>query len=279
MTDTAAPILVTTDAPGTATVTLHRPHRRNAWTVPMQKAYYDALEALRDDPDVRAIVVTGANGSFCPGADTEALSTYSETGTTNPDAASIAQPEWYPATYPKPLIAAVEGMCAGVGLAQALMCDLRISTPGARFTTAFTRRGLPPMHGMDVLLSRVAGPAHATDLLLTGRTFEGADALRLGVVSELSDTPLARALTIAEELAAHCSPTSIATMKDRLSRGWLDRLRESIVEVDAILPNFLGSNDFREGVAGFLERRPPRFAGLPAASATPTTTETPRRES
>lgn len=147
MTDTAAPILVTTDAPGTAAITFHRPHRRNAWTVPMPKAYYDALEALRDGPEVRAIVAIGANGSLCPGADTDALTTYSDTGTTNPEAASIATPEWYPATYPKPLITAVEGMCAGVGLAQALMCDIRIRTPGARFTTAFTRVACLPCTG------------------------------------------------------------------------------------------------------------------------------------
>jgi enoyl-CoA hydratase/carnithine racemase len=132
---------------------------------------------------------------------------------------------------------------------------------------------------MDVLPARATEAANATALLVTGRTFDGVEALRSGVVSELSDTPQARAPAIAEDLAAHCPPTSMATMKDRLSRGWLDHPRDSIVEVDATLPDFLGSADFREGVSSFLERRPPRFAGLSAdTTATPHTTEAHRTE-
>ncbi len=252
-------LLVTRERPGTATVTFHRPHRHNAWTVPLQRAYFAALDDLAHDPDVRAIVVRGAEGTFCPGADTEALQVYSDTGTTNPEMALIEQPEWFAATVPVPIIAAVEGMCAGVGLAQALLCDLRIAAPDARFTTAFARRALPPMHGMVPLLSRVAGDAAASDLLLTARTFDGTEALRLGVVGEVADDPHARALDLAEELATRCAPDSLATIKQHLQAPWLDRIADAVETVDATLDDVLSSAAFREGIAAFVERRRPQF--------------------
>ncbi|MTB88099.1 enoyl-CoA hydratase/isomerase family protein [Aeromicrobium senzhongii] len=255
-------IVLTRDRPGTGTITLNRPHRRNAWTVPLQRAYFGALEELTADPDVRAIVVTGAGGTFCPGADTQALQVYSDTATTNPEMATIEQPEWFTLTVPKPVIAAISGMCAGVGLAQALMCDLRITAPDTRFTTAFARRALPPMHGMGPLLARAAGESVAADLLLTARTFDGVEAHRLGVVNEISDAPLERALDLAAELAATCAPSSLATIKAHLVAPWLDRVRDATESADATLDDVLGSADFREGLASLLERRPPRFPPL-----------------
>lgn len=262
MTETTGIVVVTRDRPGTATVTLNRPERRNAWTVPLQRAYFRALEDLVADPDVRAIVVTGAGGTFCPGADTDALQTYSDTGTTNPEMATIEQPEWFPLLVPKPIVAAIGGMCAGVGLAQALMCDLRIAAPDTRLTTAFAKRALPPMHGMGPLLARAAGDAAASDLLLTARTFDGAEAQRLGVVNETDPDPLGRALDLAEQIAATCAPSSLADIKRRLVAPWLDRVREDVESVDATLDEALSSPDFREGLASLLERRPPRFPPL-----------------
>jgi enoyl-CoA hydratase/carnithine racemase len=247
---------------GVAIITLHRPERRNAWTVEMQAAYYDALASASADPDVRVVVVTGAGGSFCPGADTQALDTYSQTGTTNPLAAQIEHPEWFPSTVPKPMIAAVEGPCAGIGLVQALMCDLRVVAPDARLSTAFVRRGLPAMHGGEWLLERIAGAATAHELLLTGRTFGGAEALRLGVAHEAVDAPLTRALELAHDMATRCSPASMAHIKQRLWTSRSRTLDETVVEVDAVLDDFLSSDDFREGVASFVERRTPHFRGL-----------------
>ncbi len=247
---------------GIAIVTLDRPERRNAWTVEMQAAYYEALAAASADADVRVIVVTGQDGSFCPGADTQALDTYTQTGTTNPLAAQIEQPEWFPSTVPKPMIAAIEGPCAGIGLVQALMCDIRIAAPDARMSTAFVRRGLPAMHGGEWLLERIAGASTAHELLLTGRTFDGAEAQRLGVVHEAIDAPLARALELARDVAARCSPTSMAHVKERLWTSRARTLDQTVVEVDAVLDDFLSSEDFREGVASFVERRTPHFRGL-----------------
>lgn len=252
-------VVVRRDRPGTATVVLNRPHRHNAWTVPLQSAYFDALQTLDAAPDVRAIVVVGANGTFCPGADTDALQTYSRTGTTNPEMELIEQPEWFSTTVSTPIIAAIEGMCAGVGLAQALMCDVRVAAPSARFSTAFARRALPPMHGMGTLLVRAAGDAVAAELLLTARTFTGDQAARLGVVTEVADDPLTRALDLATELATWCAPSSMAAIKQRLNTPWIPRLRDDITSVDATLPRVLGSADFAEGVASFLERRQPAF--------------------
>lgn len=247
---------------GVAVLTLHRPERRNAWTVSMQAEYFDALQQCADEPAVRVIVLTGAGGAFCPGADAAALTTYAETGRTNPLAATIEQPEWFPTTVPKPIVAAIEGPCAGVGLAQALMCDLRVAAPDARFSTAFSRRGLPAMHGAEWLLERAAGASVAHDLLLTARTFSGLEAAQYGVVNETHQNPLDRALEIARDMAENCSPTSMAQLKDRL---WTSRdrtLSQAVCHADAVVEEFLASADFAEGISSFLQRRRPSFAGV-----------------
>lgn len=263
-----APVLVEiTD--GTGIVTLNRPERRNAWTVAMQGAYYAALEELGASARVRAIVVTGAAGSFCPGADVEALTTYTETGTTNPLAADIEQPEWFPATVPKPMIAAIEGPCAGIGLVQALMCDLRLAAPDARLSTAFVRRGLPAMHGGEWLLERLVGAGVAHDLLLTGRTIDGREAHRLGVVTECADDPLERAVRIAAEMVERCSPAAMAHVKRQLWTTHRRTLADSVSAVDEVVDEFLSSADVAEGVRSFVERRTPRFDGLAAATPFP----------
>lgn len=254
--------VLTDHADGVFVITLNRPERRNAWTVGMQAGYYEALAAAAADAEVRVIVVTGAGGSFCPGADTQALTTYTETGTTNPLADEIVQPEWFPSTIPKPMIAAISGPCAGIGLVQTLMCDIRIAAPDARMSTAFARRGLPAMHGGEWLLERIAGAAVAHELLLTGRTFDGTEALRLGVVHETATQPLDRAMELARDMAEHCSPTSMAHIKERLWTSQTRTLDTTVTEVDAILDDFLSSEDFREGVASFTERRAPRFRGI-----------------
>ncbi len=255
------PVLVSRDG-DVCVITLNRPERKNAWTVGMQGAYYGALAAASADPEVYSIVVTGAAGSFCPGADTQALTTYTETGTTNPLAAEIVQAEWFPSTIRKPIIAAIDGPCAGIGLVQALMCDIRITAPDARFSTAFARRGLPAMHGGEWLLDRIAGASVAHELLLTGRMFDGTEAHRLGVVNETTPDPLARALQLAHDIAINCSPTSMAHIKQRLWTSRERTLEQTIVEVDGVLDDFLSSDDFREGITSFQERRSPTFRGL-----------------
>lgn len=265
-----SPVLVDVDRrPGVGVVTLNRPERRNAWTVAMQSGYYAALAELSASPEVRAIVVTGAAGSFCPGADVEALTVYTETGTTNPLAADIEQPEWFPATVPKPMVAAIEGPCAGIGLVQALMCDVRVAAPDARLSTAFVRRGLPAMHGGEWLLERLVGAGVAHELLLSGRTVDGSQADRLGVVTECADDPLERALQIAQDMAERCSPAAMAHVKRQLWSTHRRTLAASVSAVDEVVDDFLSSADVAEGVRSFVERRTPRFAGLAAATPFP----------
>lgn len=138
-------------------LTLNRPERRNAWTIGLQRRYYGLLADCVADPAVRCIVVTGAGNTFCPGADTDELQVYTRTGDFNPEAATIEQPDWYPMTIPKPMIAAINGACAGFGLVQTMMCDIRIAVPGAKMTTAFARRGLPALHASSYLLPRLIG--------------------------------------------------------------------------------------------------------------------------
>ncbi|MDG2111916.1 MAG: enoyl-CoA hydratase-related protein [Actinomycetota bacterium] len=248
-------------ADGVATLTLNRPHRKNAWTIEMQALYYGLLEQCEGDDEVRAIVVTGAGNSFCPGVDTEALQEYSDTGDFNPDADAITQPDSYPFDVRKPLIAAINGACAGFGLVQALMCDVRIGAAGARMSTAFARRGLPALHGVAWLLPRLVGTSRATELILSGRTFLCDEAAEIGLLHQLvpADEVLATAQAYAADLVTNCSPTSWVNMKAQLRLSDHQTLEESIEEGLGREKIALSSADFAEGIMSFVERRPPRF--------------------
>ena len=252
------------DADGVALLTLNRPHRRNAWTVPLQRRYYGRLQECVEDGAVRCIVVTGAGESFCPGADTDELQVYTQTGDFNPEMAEIAQPDWYPMTVPKPMIAAINGAAAGFGLVQSMMCDVRLAVPGARLSTAFARRGLPALHSSSYLLPRLIGASRATELLVSGRTFTTDEAAAIGLVHRLLPREDFRAevLAYARDLAVNCSPASVqnikAQLRDSSEQSFLDSVRDA-EERERIA---LASVDFHEGVMSFVERRPPTFAPL-----------------
>jgi enoyl-CoA hydratase/carnithine racemase len=156
--------------------------------------------------------------AFCPGADTRELTVYTQTGDFNPEMAAIEQPDYYPLMVGKPMIAAINGACAGSGLMQTLMCDVRIAVTTARMTTAFARRGLPALHGSAWLLPRLIGLSRATELLLSGRTFTTDEAATLGLIHQIvpPGQALPAALAYAADLAANCSPASIKTMKAQL---------------------------------------------------------------
>ena len=163
-------------------LTLNRPERLNAWTDALEECYYDRLDAAEDDPEVRAIVVTGAGRGFCAGADMGDL----EQGAGGADVEAVLRnrprPRAFPLTVRKPLIAAINGAAAGLGLVEALYCDMRFATPEAKLTTAFARRGLVAEYGMSWLLPRLVGYSTALDLLLSGRVVLGEEALRLRLV-------------------------------------------------------------------------------------------------
>ena len=249
---------------GIATLTLNRPERRNAWTIAMHKRYWGLLERCDQDPEVRVVVVTGSGTTFCPGADTESLQGYTASGELDPLAATITQPDWYPMTVRKPVIAAINGACAGFGLAVAMMCDVRIAAAGAKMTTAFARRGLPGLHGVAWLLPRLVGASRAAELMLSGRTFTTEEAAAIGLVHQLvlPDQVLPTAHAYAADLVANCSPESWMHMKHQLLLAGQQTFPEAVEDASGREVAALSTRDFHEGVFSFVERRPPSFAPL-----------------
>jgi enoyl-CoA hydratase/carnithine racemase len=247
-----------------ALLTLNRPDRLNAWTGPLERQYFDLLDEAGADPSVRAIVVTGAGRGFCAGADMDMLQGIGQdsSGESANRTASAPRQQWHTTTIPKPVIAAINGACAGIGLCQALMCDLRFAAAGAKFTTAFARRGLIAEHGISWILPKLIGPANALDLLMSGRVFLAEEAVRLGVVNEVVEPEhvVERAVDYAADLAANSSPASMAVMKRQVYDDYVRGVRDA---TDASLPLMAASltaADFREGVQSFVEKRPPQFA-------------------
>jgi enoyl-CoA hydratase/carnithine racemase len=248
---------------GVAVLTLNRPDRLNAWTGDMERAYFAELDECAASDEVRVIVVTGAGRGFCAGADMDDLQALGD-GSRQRSLPHDARPQTYPLSIPKPIIAAINGACAGIGLVQALMCDLRFATQDAKLTTAFARRGLVAEHGISWILPRLVGPAHALDLLLSGRVVLGREAATLGLVNRAlpAETLLEDTLAYARVLAVNCSPASMATMKRQVYSDLERALPGALTDADRLMVESFSGSDFSEGVASFIERREPRFAAL-----------------
>lgn len=259
-------VLYELDDSGVATLTLNRPERKNGWTYGMEARYFQLIDQVADDPDVRAIVVTGAGSVFCPGMDFEQLAEVRRSGTVNFDG---RKPQTHPLTLRKPLIAAINGACAGIGLIQALMCDLRFAALGAKFTTAFARRGLIAEHGVAWLLPRVVGRENAADLLLSSRVVDANEALSLRLVSRVAEggKVLDTAQAYARDLVENCSPLSLAMIKHQLLLADSQSLEEARMTALPWVKHYTSHPDLKEGMASFTERRPPRFQPLPTAFA------------
>jgi enoyl-CoA hydratase/carnithine racemase len=253
-------------------LTLNRPDRLNAWTDALEERYYACLDAAEHDREVRAIVLTGAGRGFCAGADLDDL----ELGATNDTAAEDTlrdrrRPRTFPLAVRKPMVAAINGAAAGLGLVEALYCDLRFATPDAKLTTAFAQRGLVAEYGISWLLPRLVGPSRALDLLLSGRVVRGEEALALGLVDRVCerDSVVDEAVAYATELAARCSPWSMATIKAQVHAD-LDRsFAQAVAAADELMLESFTRPDVHEGVRSYLERRPPAFPSLvPGSPAT-----------
>jgi enoyl-CoA hydratase/carnithine racemase len=250
---------------GVALLTLNRPERLNAWTSEMQRAYFDALEHCGSSEDVRVIVLTGAGRGFCAGADMQELQAIGNGDIDSAVEAHDRRPQTFPLSIPKPIIAAINGPCAGLGLVQALMCDMRFAASGAKLTTAFARRGLIAEHGISWILPRLVGPAAALDLLLSGRVLLAEEAHELGLVNRAlaPELLLEETMVFARDLATNCSPASMATIKRQVYAALEQDLSQALAEADGLMLESFTAPDFGEGVTSFLERRDPRFAALP----------------
>jgi enoyl-CoA hydratase/carnithine racemase len=258
-------------ADGVATVTLNRPERLNAWTPQMGEEVRAAMRAAAGDEAVRVIVVTGAGRGFCAGMDSQALEEIQATGATHappPPFDPSARPDFrktysYLASVPKPIIAAVNGACAGVGLIVALYSDLRFASDAAIFTTAFSRRGLPAEHGISWLLPRLIGLAQAADLLFSARRVDAEEAFRLGLVNRVfaQDRFAVEVGAYAAMLAREVSPRSLREMKRELWDAQFQSLAEAVEAAEIDVAASVLSDDFKEGLASYLEKRAPSFTG------------------
>jgi enoyl-CoA hydratase/carnithine racemase len=245
---------------GVAVLTLNRPDRRNAWTPPLEQRFFGLLDELAGDDRVRVVVLTGAGKSFCPGVDSERLDNIAG----KPLDYTGRIPASRTLGFPKPLIAAINGGCAGVGFIYAMLCDIRFVSSSARMSTAFARRGLPAEQGLSWVLSRIVGTERALDLLLSARTVDAQEALRIGLVGfvEEPDELLPKVMTYARDMAANCSPTSLALIKHQVltdaDAGYFEAMSRSY----RAMAFMSVSADFREGIDSFLEKRPPTFPPL-----------------
>jgi len=246
---------------GVAVLTLNRPERRNGWNQEMELRYFTLLEQADRDPRVRVAILTGAGTTFCPGVDSARLDAIAGT---RMDVSGRRSPvrAW---AFRKPLVAAVNGACAGMGLAQALLCDVRFAARGAKFTTAFARRGLAGEFGITWLLPRLVGLERASDLLLSGRVFDADEARELGVVSRVLEPgdllPAARAY--AADISRNCSPASLALIRHQIHADLHATLEQSLRRAYRAMDTASVGPDFREGIDSYLQKRAPRFPPLP----------------
>jgi enoyl-CoA hydratase/carnithine racemase len=249
-----------TVADGVATVTFDKPDRNNAMDLDMERRYGTLLVELEADPAVRAIVVTGAGRSFCPGADLGLLSGISADSDTADGDAMVGHVQ-AAAFIGKPVIAAVNGGCAGLGFVIACTADVRFAAAGAKLTTSFARRGLIAEYGLAQLLPRLIGHGRALDLLLSGRTFLAEDALAYGLVQEVHppEDLLAAALAYATELATYSAPRSMAVMKRQVRDEAGLTLEESGARASRLMIESFAHPELKEGLTSWAQRRPPEF--------------------
>jgi enoyl-CoA hydratase/carnithine racemase len=262
-----------------ATLTLNRPDKLNAWTATMDQEVRAAMYQADADDNVRVIVLTGAGRGFCAGADMSLLSTISQEGlgargqtnflrnAENGERANVRADfqkkySYFP-SLTKPVIAAVNGPAVGLGFILTLYCDIRFASEGARFGTAFAKRGLIAEYGLAWMLPRLIGPASALDMLFSARMVDAQEALRMRLVNQVfpQDTFLDSVNAYAQELANNVSPRSLRIMKEQIYNAMFQSLSEAFESSEEAMLQSLQCEDFKEGVAHFLQKRAPVFTG------------------
>ncbi len=241
-----------------ATVVLNRPDRMNAWTRRMESELGHAIAGFEVRDDIGAIIVTGAGRAFCAGADLDEDQT-SDAALRELFRPATDRPYWEMRT---PMIAAVNGAAVGVGMTLPMKLDIRIVAEDAKLGFVFTRRGLTPEFGASWILPRFVGAANAVELLLTGRIFDGREAVRLGLANEAhpADRVLDRAREIADDIVRNVSPVSAAVTKSLVYRGLESEDLSAHAGLEQKLYDWaLGGPDFPEGIASFVEKRAPQW--------------------
>ena len=253
---------------GVATITLNRPERLNAWTSVMEAELREALGQAAGDDAVKVIVITGAGRGFCAGADMSRLQ-----GRVDGDAPAPAPPPadaagaadrrlLYIIGIPKPVIAAINGPVAGIGLCMTLFCDIRFIAADAKLTTAFAERGLIAEYGSAWLLPRLVGPMNALTLFYSARPIDGAAAAALGLARLLPAEGFGDAVqAFAAGIAARSSPRSLRIIKRQVYEALDMDLSEAAAIAEQEMMSSFESEDFREGVAHYVEKRPAQFTG------------------
>ncbi len=259
-----------------AVLTMNRPANLNAFTSLMLAEVRHALAEAERDERVVGIVLTGAGRGFCAGMDMNALNTLSASGGEraeqdfshldaspgNPDMGeNFANMYDHLLGLRKPLIAAVNGAAAGLGMSYALLSDLRFVEKTAKFTTAFSQRGLVAEHGMSWILPRLLGPAKALDILWTARRIGGEEAVAMGLGDRLCETgeSVNDAKEYIRQLAATAAPLSLMVMKQQVYKHVDMPIGPAMEETVRLMDESLVRSDFREGVRSFMEKRPPNF--------------------
>jgi enoyl-CoA hydratase/carnithine racemase len=258
-----------------ATITLDRPRRLNAWTGRMHTEYRWAIDRAEQDDDVRVMVVTGAGRGFCAGADSAALEGHVDrggydAGTSGSELANPGygvRPEFdhdfaFHFGLNKPVIAAINGPAAGVGLVLACYCDIRFAAAGAKLTTAHGKLNLPAEYGLSWLLPRIIGLGRANDLLMTSRVVLADEALSMGLVNWVvpPDELLPAARDYARTLANGVSRGSLAATKAQIYGDLNGDVGSSVADSAVRLDEMMREPDFAEGVAALTEKRPPNFS-------------------
>lgn len=264
-------------ADGIATIRLNRPGRGNSWTNRMNAEYRWIMATLDADSDVRVVVVTGAGKQFCVGADTGALNYYKDANedySKTVENRDFAKPGY--GVNPQydhdqvwqwglrmPVIAAINGACAGIAVALAGFCDLRYAAEGAIFTTAAPRLGLPAEYGLAWLLPRMVGITNAADILMTGRKIPAEEMLRIGFLNGVfpaGDDFIDHVYKVAKYIASQVSPTAVTVAKRQLYSELLHlNIGEAIDNSKELIGLLMHVPDFNEGVSALVEKRDPNF--------------------
>lgn len=264
------------DAQGLATIWLNRPHRMNAWTGRLHTEYRYLLKRANDDSKVRAIIVTGVGKGFCVGGDSQALSGHADRGAYSPGISEdIAKPGYgtdpnfdasfaYHFGLDKPVIAAMNGPAAGVGLALACFADLRFAVPGVKFTTAHGKLNLPAEYGLSWMLPKIVGLGRANDLLLTSRVFTSDEALTLGFVNQIFEPEALMVQTreYAHQLITSVSPNSLRQTRWQIYKDLHRDVASAVIESERLIEDMAKEEDFKEGIAALVEKRPPRWPSV-----------------